>query len=204
MQHIEKPAVIAASIGPFQSVLGWLIAGAMWPGYDPVRQTISDLAANESPVKWLMSSFFILGGTLSLIGAWFARSIPKPARAALFISGLCTYGLTIFPTPLVGHSDAHRFFAITSFFLSSVWPLFAITRNKKVHWILRPAALISATIFLSALAGLFMVMWADPATTTIGVWERAVTTSQSLLVSMVVLVLYRAEQASQNAIHTSE
>jgi hypothetical protein len=146
-----------------------------------------------------MSSFFILGGTLSLIGAWFARSIPKPARAALFISGLCTYGLTIFPTPLVGHSDAHRLFAITSFLLSSVWPLFAITRDRRVHWILRPTALIAAFLFLSTLAALLLVFWADPETLNIGVWERAVTTSQSLYVSLVVLLLYRSEKAAQNS-----
>ncbi len=196
MQRIEKPAVIAAFIGPLQSVLGWLLAGALWPGYDPVRQTISDLAANESPVKWVMSSFFILGGTLSLVGAWYARSIPKPARIALFVAGLCTYGLTIFPTPLVGHSDAHRVFASASFVLSSIFPLFAITKNKKSHWILRPAALIVAALSLSALAGVFMLYWADPATTNIGLWERAVTTSQSLYVSAMVLVLYRAEKSA--------
>ncbi len=61
MKPIEKPAFIAALIGPIQSVLGWSIAGALWVGYDPVRQTISDLAANESPVQLIMSSFFILG-----------------------------------------------------------------------------------------------------------------------------------------------
>jgi hypothetical membrane protein len=69
MKLIDRPAAIAAIIGPVQSVLGWVIAGAMWPGYDPVYQTISDLAANESPVQLIMSAFFILGGTLTLIGA---------------------------------------------------------------------------------------------------------------------------------------
>ena len=88
MNPVGIVAVVAAIVGPVQSVGGWLLAGSLWPGYDPIRQTISDLAANESPVKWVMSSFFILGGTLSLIGAWFARSIPKPARAALDRAGV--------------------------------------------------------------------------------------------------------------------
>jgi hypothetical membrane protein len=59
MKPIGKPAFIAAIIGPIQSVLGWVIAGALWPEYNPVTQTISDLAAPESPVNWIMSGFFV-------------------------------------------------------------------------------------------------------------------------------------------------
>lgn len=69
MKPIAKVAFIAAIIGPVQSVLGWLIAGSLWPGYDPTKQTISDLAATESPVNWIMSSFFVFGGILTLIAA---------------------------------------------------------------------------------------------------------------------------------------
>ena len=194
MNRIEKPAVIAAFIGPVQSVLGWVIAGSLWAGYDPVFQTISDLAANESPVKWIMSSFFILGGTLSLIGAVYARTLAMPGRVALFVSGLCTYGLTIFPTPLVGHSDMHRVFAISSFVLSAGWPILAMRRDKAAPFIIRPLASIVGTAAQALLALWFLMVWADPATTNIGVWERIVSTSQSLYVSVVVLTIYRAQQ----------
>lgn len=193
MKPIEKPAVIAAIIGPIQSVLGWVIAGALWQGYDPVYQTISDLAANESPVKLVMSSFFILGGTLTLVGAVYAKTLAKPGRVALFISGLCTYGLTIFPTPLVGHSDMHRLFAITSFVLSAGWPLFAMRRDKSAPFIIRPFASIVGTAAQAILALWFLAVWADPETTNIGVWERVVTTTQSLYVSVVVLTIYFAQ-----------
>ncbi len=185
---------MAAVIGPIQSVLGWLIAGSMWPGYDPVKQTISDLAANESPVKAVMSAFFILGGTLSLIGAVYARTLALPGRIALFVSGLCTYGLTIFPTPLVGHSDMHRLFAITSFVLSAGWPILAMRRDKEAPFIIRPFASILGTIAQAALAIWFLIVWADPATTNIGIWERLVTTTQSLYVSVVVLTIYFAQR----------
>jgi hypothetical membrane protein len=194
MNRIEKPAVIAALIGPIQSVMGWVIAGSLWAGYDPVKQTISDLAANESPVKWVMSSFFILGGTLSLIGAVYARTLAMPGRVALFVSGLCTYGLTIFPTPLVGHSDMHRLFAISSFVLSAGWPLLAMRRSADAPRIIKPLASIIGTSAQAILALWFLYVWADPATTNIGVWERVVSTTQSLYVSVVVLSIYRAQQ----------
>ena len=194
MNRIEKPAVIAALIGPIQSVMGWVIAGSLWAGYDPVKQTISDLAANESPVKWVMSSFFILGGTLSLIGAMYARTLAMPGRIALFVSGLCTYGLTIFPTPLVGHSDMHRLFAISSFVLSAGWPLLAMRRRSDAPRIIKPLASIIGTSAQAILALWFLYVWADPATTNIGVWERVVSTTQSLYVSVVVWSIYRAQQ----------
>lgn len=194
MKPIEKPAAVAAIIGPIQSVLGWVIAGALWAGYDPVFQTISDLAANESPVKTIMSAFFILGGTLSLVGAVYARTLAMPGRVALFASGICTYGLTIFPTPLVGHSDMHRVFAISSFVLSAGWPLLAMRRDKSAPFIIRPLASIVGTAAQAFLAIWFLIVWADPSTTNIGIWERVVTTSQSLYVSVVVLTIYLGQQ----------
>ncbi|MEY4323053.1 MAG: hypothetical protein RL410_834, partial [Actinomycetota bacterium] len=169
-------------------------------GYDPVFQTISDLAANESPVKWVMSSFFILGGTLSLIGAVYARALALPGRIALFVSGLCTYGLTIFPTPLVGHSDMHRVFAISSFVLSAGWPILAMRRDKSAPFIIRPLASIVGTAAQALLALWFLMVWSDPATTNIGVWERIVATSQSLYVSIVVLTIYRAQQKAPESL----
>lgn len=190
MQKIEKIAVVAAIIGPIQSVTGWALSGALTPGFDPVRQTISELAANDAPTHILQSSFFILGGTLTILAALFARTLALPGRIALFVSGLCTYGLTIFPTPLQGQSPMHLLFAITSFVLSAGWPLAAMRFRKDAPAIIRPTAAIIQTAFQATIAIIFLVVWADPAATTIGVWERIVTTAQALQVSVVVLVIY--------------
>jgi hypothetical membrane protein len=194
MKKIEKPAVFAAIIGPIQSVSGWLIAGAMWPAYDPIRLTISDLAAPESPVHLVMSSFFVFGGLLTLIARVYARTLAMPGRVALFISAICTFGLTIFPTPLMGISTPHRVFAISSFVLSAGWPLFAMRVRKDAPWIIRPVAAISATVLQAALALWFLMVWVDPKATDVGVWERVVAVSQSLYVSVVVLVIYAAQR----------
>jgi len=199
MRKIEKPALVAAIIGPIQSVLGWTIAGSMWPGYDPVRQTISDLAATESPVNAIMSSFFVFGGILTLIVAAYAKSFALPGRIALLVSAICTFGLTIFPTPLVGYSIWHRVFAISSFVLSAGWHLFAMrTRNNEV-WILKPPAAIIGTGLQTALALWFLSTWTDPSATNVGVWERVVAVSQSLYVSVVVITVYLAERKSERA-----
>ncbi|CAB4601361.1 MAG: DUF998 domain-containing protein [Actinobacteria bacterium] len=195
MERIEKPAFVAAIIGPIQSVLGWTIAGALWVGYDPVKQTISDLAANESPVQGIMSAFFVLGGILTLIAAVYAKTFAMPGRVALFVAAICTFGLTIFPTPLVGYSLWHRIFAISSFVLSAGWHLFAMRTRKDAPWILKPPAAIIGTALQTALALWFLSTWTDPNATDVGVWERVVAVSQSLYVSVVVIVIYLGQRS---------
>lgn len=197
MKRIETPALVAAIIGPFQSVLGWTLVGAMWPGYDPVRQTISELAAEESPGKLIMSSFFVFGGILTLIAAVYAKTFAMPGRVALFISAICTFGLTIFPTPLVGYSLWHRIFAISSFVLSAGWHLFAMRTRKDANWILKPPAAIIGTALQTALALWFLSSWTDPNATDVGVWERVVAVSQSLYVTVVVVVVYLSQRRSK-------
>lgn len=194
--RIGKPALYAAYIGPFQSAAGWLIAGSMWPGYDPVRQTISDLAANESPVQLIMSAFFVLGGVLTLIAAIYGRTLAMPGRVALFIAAICTFGLTIFPTPLIGYSIEHRVFAIASFVLSAGWPLLAMRKRADAPWIIRPTASIIGTALQTVLALWFLSSWTDPTNTTVGVWERVVAVSQALYVSVVLVVCYFSQAKS--------
>lgn len=200
MKPIDRLAFYAAIIGPIQSVLGWTIAGSMWAGYDPIRQTISDLAANESPVNWIMSSFFVLGGVLTLIAAVYARTLAMPGRVALFLSAICTFGLTIFPTPLIGYSLMHRIFAISSFVLSAGWPILAMRMRKDAPWIIKPAASIIGTALQTALALWFLSTWTDPAATNVGVWERGVAVSQALYVSVVVIVIYLGQRKAGSSV----
>lgn len=190
MNPVATVAVVAAIIGPIQSVGGWLLAGSLWPGYDPIRQTISDLAAFESPVAPLMSSFFILGGTLTIIAGVFVKAFAQPGRIALVASGLATYGLTIFPTPLIGYSVPHRVFAIISFVLCAGWPLLAMRIRSDAPWLIRPPAAILATLGQTVLAVWFLMTWTEPDQTSVGLWERVVVTQQAVYLSAVVLALY--------------
>ena len=194
MKKIAPIAFYASIIGPIQSVLGWVIAGSLWPGYDPVKQTISDLAANESPVKTIMSSFFIFGGLLTLVVAIYARTFAMPGRVALFISAISTFGLTIFPTPLVGYSTVHRVFAITSFVLSAGWPLLALRTGRNVPWPINPLTSVIGTALQTALALWFLLTWTNPTATNVGVWERVVSVSQSVYLSLAVILIFRIQQ----------
>lgn len=197
MKTIGKPALFAATIGPVQSVLGWVIAGSLWPGYDPIRKTISDLAADDSPVQWIQSSFFVLGGTLSLLAAIFARSLALPGRVIIFLGGLATYGFTYFTTPSQeGHSDMHRYFAIASFVLFSAWPIFSMRLSKQYPWVLRPAGAIVATIGFTIISLWFLSTWTNPDANNVGLVERVIATAQTAYLSVVIWICWLAGRRS--------
>lgn len=191
MRKISWPALVAATVGPVQSVLGWVIAGALWPGYDPIRKTISDLAADDSPVQAIQTSFFVLGGTLSLVAAIYARSFALPGRIVIFIGGLATFGFAYFTTPSQdGHSDWHRIFAIISFVLFSAWPLFSMRLDKRYPWALRPAGAILATLGFTVISIWFLLTWTDPAATNVGLVERVIATAQTTYLSAVIWICW--------------
>ena len=197
MNRIGKPALIASTIGPVQSILGWLISGALWPGYDPIRQTISDLAADDSPVQAIQTSFFFLGATLTVIGAIYAKSLALPGRLVLLGAGLATYALAIFTTPSqIGHSDAHRVAASISFVLMSAWPLFSMRFDRGYAWVLRPVGAISATIGLTLISIWFLTTWLDPNSGNVGVAERVIVTAQVLWLSFTVWVSWLQEKGN--------
>lgn len=194
MKPIAKIAFWAAILGPIQSVLGWVICGALTPGYNPVMQTISELASPEAPTHLLQSGFFLLGGTLTIIGGVWARTLAMPGRISLLLSGLCTYGLTFFPTPIIGYSTMHRVFAISSFVLSAGWVLGAMRSRKDAPAIIRPVAAIAQTVFQTVIAVIFLQVWADQNATDVGAWERVVATAQSLQAAVVIAVIYLGQR----------
>ncbi|MFM6966821.1 MAG: DUF998 domain-containing protein [Rhodoluna sp.] len=187
MKRIGLVALIASTIGPVQSILGWVIAGSLWPGYDPIKKTISDLAADDSPVQVIQTSFFLLGATLTVLGAVYARSFAFPGRIVLFLTGLATYALACFTTPSqVGHSDLHRLSATISFVLMSAWPLFAMRLDRAYPWVLRPKVALMATTILALISIWFLLTWLNPESPFVGLAERVIVTAQVVWLSFTV------------------
>lgn len=198
MKRIGLAALIASTIGPVQSILGWVISGALWPGYDPIRKTISDLAADDSPVQAIQTSFFFLGATLTVIGAISARTLALPGRITLLLAGLATYALAIFTTPSqTGHSDAHRIAASISFVLMSAWPLLSMRFDRRYPWAVRPAAAIGATVGLTLISIWFLMTWLDPNTAVVGLSERVIVTAQVLWLSFTVWTCWLIERDAE-------
>jgi len=186
--RVEGPATLAAYIGPPLGALGWIIAGAMWPGYDPVVHTISDLAADDSPVQGFMSASFILGAVFTMLVSVYARPFAMPGRVALAIASVATVGLTVFTTPSqIGHSVPHRIFAIISFVAMSAWPLFSWRRAPGAPWPLTRAGGILATAGLAVISVAFLLVWTNPEFHYSGIAERVLVVAQAVYLSFVVL-----------------
>lgn len=199
MQRISRPAIIAATIGPVQSVMGWVIAGSLWAGYDPIKKTISDLAADDSPVQAIQTSFFLLGGILSLIAAVYARSLALPGRIVIFLGGLATFGFAYFTTPSQdGYSDLHRIFAISSFVLFSAWPIFSMRRSQQYPWVLRPTGAIAATIGFTLISLWFLSTWTNPDASNVGFVERVIATAQITYLSVVIWICWIHPERKKN------
>jgi hypothetical membrane protein len=195
VQRIHWPAIVAAIVGPIQVVVGFNLAQALWPGFDPITRTISDLAANDSPVQVLMTSFFYFGATLSFVVAIWGRSFSIPGRITIALAGLATYGLAYYPTPSQdSFSVEHRIFAIISFVLSAAWPLFSMRFDKRYPWILRPVGAILGTAILTASALVFLASWTDPASTMTGFWERVIAVSQTWYLALVIWICWFSER----------
>ena len=116
MRYVGIPAVVSTSAAPFGLIGGWALAAYMWPEYDPIRQTISELAAGDAPTAVMMNAMFVLAGICHLTSAVFLYAVAIPGRAILAVGGLASIALAWFPLPTVDSTTtAHRVVAGISF-----------------------------------------------------------------------------------------
>ena len=185
MKYVSTPAVVSSLAAPIGLVGGWSLAALMWPDFDPVAQTISELAAGDAPTAVLMNVMFVLAGICHMTTAWFATAIAKAGRIALGLAGVASIGVAAFPLPTVATtSTEHRIAAGCSFVLLAVWPLVGWTKKHPIK-ILRPAPMISSALVLGALCLWFFFVWADLGGTT-GLVERIAVAAEALFPAILV------------------
>jgi hypothetical membrane protein len=110
---------VPAITGPLALIGGWSLAQARQPsGYDPLRDTISALAARPATDSWIMTAGLALLG-LAYVAAGVGLVAAGPAaRAVLALGGLATVAVAALPQPNAGHVPA----ATVGFLALAVWP----------------------------------------------------------------------------------
>lgn len=157
----------------------------MWPEFDPVAQTISELAAGDAPTALFMNLMFVLAGLCHMTTAWFAKGIATAGRVALGLAGLASIAVAAFPLPTVATtSTEHRIAAASSFILLAVWPLLGWTKNHPVR-LIRPVPMISSALVLGALCLWFFFVWSDLGGTT-GLVERIAVAAEAVFPAIVI------------------
>ena len=189
MRRIPGWALASAGAAPVLLVGGWTIAAARQPpGYDPIRDTISALAARGATDRWVMTSALAGLGACHVITAMGARPVRRVGRFVLAGGGGATVLVAAFPQPVRGNSVAHTIAAGVAFIALATWPLFAAPRKGTAPLLTLPASAAASAVLLG------LVVWfaAELHGSQRGLAERAAAGAQALWPLAVVVTTRRA------------
>jgi hypothetical membrane protein len=148
-------SLASAAAGPVLLVGGWTLAEPRQPpNYDPVRDTISALAAQGATDRWIMTSALAGLGACYLITAAGLGPAKSVGRCVLAVGGVGTVLVAGFPQPVEGNSVAHTIAATVAFVALAAWPACA-ARRRPCPDLLTPTASVIATLGLLGLVGWF-------------------------------------------------
>ena len=191
MSRVRSPALISSAAAPVLLFGGWLLAESRQPpGFDPVRDTISDLAALGATDREIMTLALIGVGLAHCITAYCLSEAARAGRALLGVGGVATVLVAAFPLPAGGGSSAaHTSAATAAFAALALWPWFSSRPGATT--LLRPVASRIAGAVLLALVGWFglTLWWAGGG---LGLAERTAAAAQALWPLLVVLGVVRA------------
>ncbi|MEZ0092264.1 DUF998 domain-containing protein [Streptacidiphilus sp. EB129] len=172
-------SVLSSTCALVLLVGGWTIAGHLQgPGYDPVTQTISSLAAEGARDRWLMTSAMFAVGACHWITAFGLRAAASTGRLALICGGTATVLVAMTPETSTGAASVrHAAAAGAGGAALAVWPMLAAGRDPFTPWGLRPVISAAATTFL--LAGVAWFVVSVQVHTAAGIAERVLTTSET-------------------------
>jgi hypothetical membrane protein len=168
---------------------GFTVAAARQPpGYDPIRDTISALAARGATDRWVMTSALAGLGACHVITAMGMRPARLGGRFVLACGGGATVLVAAFPQPVHGNSVAHTIAAGAAFVTLATWPVFAAHRREWAP-LLTPSVSAAASV---ALIGLVVWFAAELHGGQRGLAERAAAGAQALWPLAVVVTARRA------------
>jgi hypothetical protein len=128
----------------------WVVAGLLTDGFDPVRQSISQLQRDGTATGALMTAAFV---SFSVGAVAFLPLLPALPRGALALAAVATLGAALSPLGEVrgGRQDAlHLAFGATGYVSLSVLPLLAA---RMLPGRSRVAAVVAGLITSACLLG---------------------------------------------------
>jgi hypothetical membrane protein len=130
---VEVPrrlGAVCGVLGPTAFVAGWAVNGARTPGYDPLTDAISRLAAEGAATRVGMTACFVVFGVLVPVWArTVARELHRPALAPVVtVAGLATLAVAALPLTVQGgqpQDAGHAAAALTGYVAMAATPLVA-------------------------------------------------------------------------------
>lgn len=183
-------ALVSSVVAPVAMIGGWTLSQALQPSFDPVRDTISDLATAGMVAPWVMGAGLAVTGIAHCVTASGLREVPVAGRAFLVLGGLATFAVAMFPSDT--HSQLHGISAAVGFGALGLWPALAARRGGQ--GVLSAKVAVPVSVVLLALVGVFVaeLQQATPDDGALtGLTERLVAGAQSLWPLVVTVALRR-------------
>ena len=190
---------------PVVLVGGWMLAASLQPhAYDPIRQSVSTLAAIGEPDRWVMTLVFVLVAICYLVTALALRPAARAGRIVMAAGGVAGIMVAVSPESTTGRlSLAHDVWATIGLTLLALWPLAARRAGSSAPRPLRPAATIGA---VAAMAVLLIWFFAEVVAggAQIGLAERVVGVAQASWPLLVVMSCRIAVQPAWQVVQRSD
>lgn len=168
---------------------GFFVAAAVQPAsYNPVRDTISELAGQRATEPWVMTSALVGVGLCYLLAALGLQPARVPGRVLLAGGGLATLLIAVFRQPRDGYSLGHEIAVIATVLTMCTWPVFASHRRH-------PSLLLTrAPSFAASGVSLGLAAWyaLESHGALLGLAERCAAAAPPLWLLAVVLSTRRA------------
>jgi hypothetical membrane protein len=199
MGSLRGWSLFTSAAAPALLIGGWTVAARLQPkGFDPVKDTISALAADDAHQRWLMTAALAGVGVAHAGTALALRPAAAPGRVLLGVGGVATGLVAAFPLPEGdGSSRPHAIAAGTAFVSLGLWPALSWRRNPAAGQAPRPApfrpavAISAAGVLLGALGWFFCELGKDDGDR-VGFTERVAAGSQALWPLVAVLLTRRS------------
>ena len=150
-----RVAALCGIAAPLAFVGAWLLAGAQTPGYEPLRDAISQLAREGADTRALMSTGFAAFGLLLPVWALaLRRLLGTPVAVAATVAALATLAVGLLPLTREGGQPqdvAHAVAAATGYVGMALTPLLGAAALRR-RGMTRAAATSVVVGALSAMA----------------------------------------------------
>ncbi len=141
---MRRWVLVSAGLAPLALIGGWSLAAARQPPtYDPVRDTISALAAHGATDRWIMTAGLAVLGVCHLVTAGGLAEAGRGGRVLLAAGGVATAAVAALPQPTAAHVPA----AAVGFVALALWPAASRVPGRR-------AAVVATGVLLALLGWL--------------------------------------------------
>jgi hypothetical membrane protein len=178
--------VASSVLAPVLLIGGWTVAADLQPApFDAVRRSISALAAQGMPHRWLITAALLGVGFCTFVTGLALRPAAETGRVLLMLGGVASMLIAAYPQHSNSGSPLHEAFSVACVVLMTIWPLAAMSRDPDAPYGLRPRVTYRVLLVNLALLAWFTVeLFNGPL---LGLAERLITADEATWPLAVVL-----------------